>query len=86
LATPLHAAGIAPAGVADVSPREVLAIRTGWSDFHMPNCEMVLAFGLMTGAFARLSTLTESAMTWTTPTITEVCVGMEVTSYESAEF
>jgi coenzyme PQQ precursor peptide PqqA len=25
------------------------------------------------------------AMTWTTPEVTEVCVGMEVTSYESAE-
>jgi coenzyme PQQ precursor peptide PqqA len=24
-------------------------------------------------------------MTWTTPTVQEVCVGMEVTSYESAE-
>ena len=24
-------------------------------------------------------------MTWTTPTVHEVCVGMEVTSYESAE-
>ncbi|MBV1700437.1 MAG: pyrroloquinoline quinone precursor peptide PqqA [Hyphomicrobiales bacterium] len=24
-------------------------------------------------------------MTWTTPVATEVCVGMEVTSYESAE-
>jgi coenzyme PQQ precursor peptide PqqA len=26
----------------------------------------------------------EDAMTWDTPEITEVCVGMEVTSYESA--
>jgi len=24
-------------------------------------------------------------MTWTTPVLTEVCVGMEVTSYASAE-
>ncbi|MBV8566928.1 MAG: pyrroloquinoline quinone precursor peptide PqqA [Methylobacteriaceae bacterium] len=24
-------------------------------------------------------------MTWETPQVTEVCVGMEVTSYESAE-
>jgi len=24
-------------------------------------------------------------MTWTTPTVEEVCLGMEVTSYESAE-
>ncbi|MCC0003119.1 MAG: pyrroloquinoline quinone precursor peptide PqqA [Hyphomicrobiales bacterium] len=24
-------------------------------------------------------------MAWTTPEVTEVCVGMEVTSYESAE-
>ncbi|MGO8845628.1 MAG: pyrroloquinoline quinone precursor peptide PqqA [Methylocella sp.] len=24
-------------------------------------------------------------MTWTTPVITEICVGMEVTSYLSAE-
>ena len=24
-------------------------------------------------------------MAWTTPTVQEVCVGMEVTSYESAE-
>ncbi|HPG02238.1 MAG TPA: pyrroloquinoline quinone precursor peptide PqqA [Beijerinckiaceae bacterium] len=27
----------------------------------------------------------ESVMAWTTPEITEVCVGMEVTSYASAE-
>jgi coenzyme PQQ precursor peptide PqqA len=27
----------------------------------------------------------ENAMVWTTPRIVEVCVGMEVTSYESAE-
>ncbi len=27
----------------------------------------------------------ESIMTWTTPVIEEVCLGMEVTSYESAE-
>jgi len=24
-------------------------------------------------------------MAWTTPTIVEVCVGMEITAYESAE-
>ncbi len=24
-------------------------------------------------------------MTWTTPIVREICVGMEVTSYESAE-
>ncbi len=27
----------------------------------------------------------EINMAWTTPEVTEVCVGMEVTSYESAE-
>ncbi|MBV1707630.1 MAG: pyrroloquinoline quinone precursor peptide PqqA [Hyphomicrobiales bacterium] len=27
----------------------------------------------------------EIIMAWTTPEVTEVCVGMEVTSYESAE-
>lgn len=27
----------------------------------------------------------ERPMAWTTPEVTEVCVGMEVTSYESAE-
>ena len=27
----------------------------------------------------------ETQMTWTAPVIVEVCVGMEVTSYESAE-
>ncbi|WP_367119249.1 pyrroloquinoline quinone precursor peptide PqqA [Methylocystis sp.] len=25
-------------------------------------------------------------MAWTQPTIVEICVGMEITSYESAEF
>jgi coenzyme PQQ precursor peptide PqqA len=25
-------------------------------------------------------------MSWTTPVVTEICVGMEITSYESAEF
>jgi coenzyme PQQ precursor peptide PqqA len=29
--------------------------------------------------------LEEDAMIWTSPTVEEVCVGMEVTSYESAE-
>jgi coenzyme PQQ precursor peptide PqqA len=28
----------------------------------------------------------EGIMAWTAPAITEVCLGMEVTSYESAEF
>jgi len=27
----------------------------------------------------------EEPMAWTTPTIVEVCVGMEITAYESAE-
>jgi len=27
----------------------------------------------------------EADMTWTTPEITEICIGMEVTSYLSAE-
>jgi coenzyme PQQ precursor peptide PqqA len=27
----------------------------------------------------------EANMTWTTPIITEICIGMEVTSYLSAE-
>ena len=27
----------------------------------------------------------ELDMAWTTPVVTEVCIGMEVTSYESAE-
>lgn len=27
----------------------------------------------------------ETNMAWTTPVIVEVCVGMEITSYESAE-
>ena len=27
----------------------------------------------------------EADMTWTTPIITEICIGMEVTSYLSAE-
>ncbi len=29
--------------------------------------------------------LEEDMMAWSTPSVTEVCVGMEVTSYESAE-
>lgn len=33
----------------------------------------------------RLWKLKELAMAWTAPVVTEVCVGMEVTSYESAE-
>jgi coenzyme PQQ precursor peptide PqqA len=27
----------------------------------------------------------ENTMAWTTPRVVEICVGMEVTSYESAE-
>jgi coenzyme PQQ precursor peptide PqqA len=34
------------------------------------------------GAYA---TQLEEFMAWTTPTIVEVCVGMEITAYESAE-
>jgi len=26
-----------------------------------------------------------NAMTWTTPKLVEICIGMEVTGYESAE-
>jgi coenzyme PQQ precursor peptide PqqA len=36
-------------------------------------------------SFERHAMLEEETMTWTTPTVEEVCVGMEVTSYESAE-
>ena len=28
----------------------------------------------------------EGLMAWTAPAIVEICLGMEVTSYESAEF
>jgi len=35
--------------------------------------------------FATKAVLEEVTMTWTTPTVEEVCVGMEITSYESAE-
>ena len=34
------------------------------------------------GAYAKQL---EEPMAWTTPTIVEVCVGMEITAYESAE-
>ncbi|WP_210210479.1 pyrroloquinoline quinone precursor peptide PqqA [Methylocystis hirsuta] len=34
---------------------------------------------------SRKSSNTEEKMAWTTPVIVEVCVGMEITSYESAE-
>jgi coenzyme PQQ precursor peptide PqqA len=33
----------------------------------------------------RIRKLKELVMAWTTPVVAEVCVGMEVTSYESAE-
>ena len=35
---------------------------------------------------SRITDHQEARMAWTTPHVTEVCVGMEVTSYESAEF
>ncbi len=34
---------------------------------------------------ATLKLEAEADMTWTTPVITEICIGMEVTSYMSAE-
>jgi len=34
---------------------------------------------------SRIKSQTEEKMAWTTPVIVEVCVGMEITSYESAE-
>lgn len=34
---------------------------------------------------AKLKMEAKAHMTWTTPVITEVCIGMEVTSYLSAE-
>ena len=34
---------------------------------------------------ATLEMEAEANMTWTTPVITEICIGMEVTSYLSAE-
>jgi coenzyme PQQ precursor peptide PqqA len=35
--------------------------------------------------YNQTSTREEEDMTWSAPCVTEVCVGMEVTSYESAE-
>ena len=37
------------------------------------------------GLIATLKLEAETDMTWTTPVITEICIGMEVTSYLSAE-
>jgi coenzyme PQQ precursor peptide PqqA len=35
--------------------------------------------------FGKVTTIAEDRMAWTTPQITEICIGMEVTSYLSAE-
>jgi coenzyme PQQ precursor peptide PqqA len=32
------------------------------------------------------STLGEIAMTWTTPTLVEICIGLEINGYLPAEF
>jgi coenzyme PQQ precursor peptide PqqA len=37
------------------------------------------------GLSALLISSRTSPMTWTTPEIDEVCIGMEITSYDSAE-
>ncbi|MGE0236422.1 pyrroloquinoline quinone precursor peptide PqqA [Methylocystis sp.] len=34
---------------------------------------------------SRTANCRRKAMTWSQPTIVEICVGMEITSYESAE-
>ena len=54
------------------------------------NCPLVSTtpsvLSLSTGGMSRLTELQrEWNMAWTTPVIEEVCVGMEVTSYLSAE-
>jgi coenzyme PQQ precursor peptide PqqA len=40
---------------------------------------------LLAGGCPPWPTLRERNMSWTTPVIVEVCIGMEVTSYVSAE-
>jgi coenzyme PQQ precursor peptide PqqA len=36
-------------------------------------------------ALKRIGTREENVMNWVAPIVEEICVGMEVTSYESAE-
>jgi coenzyme PQQ precursor peptide PqqA len=45
---------------------------------------MVL-FGLQKPFCGFVKSNKEGSMTWTTPTVTEVCVGMEVTTYAPAK-
>jgi coenzyme PQQ precursor peptide PqqA len=43
------------------------------------------AVGYHSGASISPKPDRENTMAWTTPRVVEICVGMEVTSYESAE-
>jgi len=46
----------------------------------------LLKFPCQIAALAlRRSIIRSPSMTWTCPEISEICVGMEITSYESAE-
>ena len=44
-----------------------------------------MSHALLIGTPVRTEKLMEEIMAWTAPVAVEVCVGMEVTSYESAE-
>ncbi len=37
-------------------------------------------------ALCRNTSLNEDAMTWTTPTLVEICIGLEINGYLPAEF
>ena len=66
---------------------------TGWSGDHDASYSTELPTGSCPQArqFTRTGVLPVSTgqrrnrMTWSTPIVEEVCLGMEVTSYESAE-
>lgn len=55
------------------------------SDQNPPR-KTILTLANFEAALGSLKKEQERTMAWTTPTICEVCVGMEVTAYESSEF
>ena len=47
---------------------------------------MARTLGLMLGLTGKNGLSEREAMAWTTPTLTEICIGLEINGYLPAEF
>ncbi|GLS71892.1 hypothetical protein GCM10007890_39050 [Methylobacterium tardum] len=69
---------------AGVTPRHQRAPRSGPRPYEKYKCCARL-YCVQDIAYMHSATARRNAMAWSAPIVSEICVGMEVTSYESAE-